>query len=173
LRLVYYPTTDDLGDENTAILQTFDPEVGSDDQRVSVEVVSWDSINKKGERFGKASLSQLDHKDEGYTEITVKSQAIETLSIRKAVSTKPAATREARQELARRAARLVKGEGVLANGNPFIRMGQTHEIVLRDLGPIGKQFSGEYLITAVRHEIDEEGMCRTSFDVRRDGLTKA
>jgi hypothetical protein len=171
LNMIYRPIPAQLDVAGNVVLRDFQPEIGSEGQREQVEIISWDVFDKEGQKVATEKLPDATKKSQNYTVVTVKTHAIETLRIPGTARNKGQAITLVRAELERRAARLVEGNGVLANGNPHIRMGQRHNVVLQDLQPFGKQFSGEYLISAVRHEIDSEGICRTSFDVRKDGLT--
>ena len=175
LKMVYRPTQDDLSDAGAVVLQGFSPEVGTHGQRSSVEVREWASVGEKGEKFGTADLAHEPSSGENYTEIVVQSETIETLRIYgEAAKTSVHAKSLAQAELRRRAARLVEGAGTLANGFPLLRMGQKQTIQVNDIymSPWGEKFTGEYIISAVRHVIDSQGMCTSSFDIRRDGLSK-
>ena len=175
IKMVYRPTQDDLSDADAVVLQGFSPEVGTHGQRSSVEVREWVSVGEKGEKFGTADLAHEPSSGENYTEIVVQSETIETLRIYgEAAKTSVHAKSLAQAELRRRAARLVEGAGTLANGFPLLRMGQKQTIQVNDIymSPWGEKFTGEYIISAVRHVIDSQGMCTSSFDIRRDGLSK-
>ena len=172
IRLVYRPDAEDLADPDVCILKSFQPEVGTRDQRTQVEFISWSSVTESGEKLGTGKLSQEPTKSQKYTEIVVETETVETLRITgEAALTASQAKMMARAELHRRASRLVEGQGVLANGFPALRMGQRHLIEINAMPPWGQKFTGEYMITAVKHAIDRQGVFTTEFDIKRDGLT--
>ena len=171
-RFVHSPTDEDLAAPNTWPLQSFEPELGSEGQRTQVEVKIWDAISTEGRRFGKGKL-QPSKTGAGYTEVIVKTETIETYRITgKVAKTEAEARYLAINEMDRRAKELVKGEVVLVTGTPHLHVGMPVNIVTRGLEPFGSMFTGEYIIEAVRHEIDSVGAYSTTFDVRRDGVTQ-
>ena len=172
LTFVYRPQTEADYDVSRRLLSSFSPDVGSFGQRVQVEIISWDVIDVNGQKISKDRLKNLPTSGQNYTELTVESERVETLRLPGVVAGKTEQRRLAKAALEARAARLVKGDVVLAGGEPTLGIGQRHQIMVNDMPPVGKQFTGEYLITAVRHEIDGSGRYTTSFDVRRDGLTE-
>ncbi len=157
-------------------LISFRPGIETAGQRKKVEVINWTGYGDIGETTGKAQLEE--GRDEVYTDIRVRTERIETIRIYgvKLMASDSSANAQARQmaqaEMERRARQLVRGEGVLGNGEPGMRAGQRHTIRVNDMRPFGAKYSGRYVIEAVRHELNSEGACATSFDVRRDGLTK-
>jgi len=169
-RLIYRPTEEELQDFYARPLLEFFPEIASDQQRLKVEVISWAAIDSRGKKYGKMSLSEAETKGEAYTEVKVKTEVIETMRIvGKAARTTGQAKMIAQGELQRRADGLIKGMAVIM-GNPLVQMGQEHELVLRDLGKFSDQYSGDFFLTGVRHQLDLKGYL-TFFDVRRTGLT--
>ena len=171
-RFVHSRTPEDLATPNTWPLQSFNPELGSEGQRTQVEVKVWSSISDNGQHFGKAKL-QPSKTGVGYTAVIVKTETIETYRIIGKVAENEAEARYlAISEMERRAKELVKGEVVLVTGTPHLHVGMSVDIVTRGLEPFGTMFTGEYIITAVRHEVDSEGAYSTAFDVRRDGVTQ-
>ena len=172
LTFVYRPRPEVDYGVSTREVSSFSPDVGSFGQRVQVEIISWDVVDANGQKISKDRLKNLPTTGQNYTELTVESERVETLRLPGIVAGKTEQRRLAKAALEARAARLVKGDVVVAGGEPSLGIGQRHRIVVNDMPPVGKQFTGDYLITAVRHEIDGSGRYTTSFDVRRDGLTE-
>lgn len=171
-RFVHNPTDEEKATPGTWPLLSFDPELGSEGQRTQVEVKVWDAISDEGRRYGKGKL-QPSKTGVGYTEVVVSTETIETYRIMGKTAENEAEARYlAINEMDRRAKELVKGETVLAIGTPHLHIGMPVEIVTRGLEPFGTMFTGEYIIEAVRHEIDSDGAYSTAFDVRRDGVTQ-
>ena len=170
-RFVHNHTDEDLSAENTWPLVSFVPELGSGGQRTQVEVKVWDSISDEGVRFGKGKI-QPSKTGVGYTEVVVKTETIETVRILGKTAENEAQARYlAINEMERLAKELVKAEAMPAIGTPHLRVGMPINIVTRGLQPFGAMFTGEYIITAVRHNIDSDGSYTTPFNVRRDGVT--
>ncbi len=170
-RFVHQPTDEDLSADNTWPLILFEPELGSEGQRTQVEVKTWSSISDSGRHFGKGKIKPS-QTGVGYTEVIVKTEVIETVRILGKTAENDAQARYlAINEMDRRAKELVKGEVVPAIGSPHLHLGMKVDIVTRGLQPFGTMFTGEYIIKAVRNEIDSDGSYTTLFDVRRDGVT--
>lgn len=170
LTFIYNASRQDLEAEGTRPLVSFRPGIGSDHQRKKIDIIGWVNYGGEGEKTGKAQLPT--GKDRVYTDIKVRTEKVETLRILgETVHTQSQARALAQAEMERRARQLVRGDAVLANGEPGMRVGQKHSIQLNDMRPFGKMFSGGYVLEAVRHEIDREGACKTAFDIRRDGYT--
>ena len=175
LTLIFNATRKDLDAIDTRPLATFRPQVGSAEQREKVEIIGWTPSGSSGETKARTALDG--GKDQVYTDIKVRTQTTETVRIHGVrlpsnVEAQWQARALVEAELDRRARNLVRGDAVLATGEPYLRVGQRHIVQVNDLRPFGAKFSGEYTITAVRHEIDEQGVCRTEFDVRRPEVTK-
>lgn len=173
---VFNPVGDELGAGVYPLIDFF-PERGTDDQRSKVEVISWSSVGADGKRQAAATLADLPFTGESYSQVRVKTEAIETLTIRnKAVSSTAEARDIAIAELRARAANFISGQGVVV-GDPRIRIGQTHKMTLKALNypesrnSFGRQFTGYYLLTGVKHSFSSEGFI-TSFDVQRGEVTK-
>ena len=176
--MIYRPTSKQLRQaQNNIPLLSFRPEVGSDGQRERVEVLSWHVRRAKPDKFSKAELSETTTEKGGdiYTEIRVKTEVVETLRIF-GVAISPDNEGQARAlaeaEIQRRADNLVHGYDAVIPGNPLIRPGQEHWLQLNALGKFGQQYSGNYFLTSVRHELTTDEGFLTYFDCRRSGLTK-
>jgi|GEM_PF-2918053 len=152
-------------------LVAFNPRVSSVEQRTNVEVVSFDPFKSDGKRIAYESLAGLGRDVSGYTDIKVNTEATETIRVLGIARTPGEARTMAQSELRRRAEQLVKGDARVM-GNPYIRAGQKHTIIYSAFRDIGKQFSGEYTIKGVRHQIDSDGLLTTEFDVMRERLTQ-
>lgn len=154
-------------DPSVFSLIDYNPRVSKVGQRTSVDVVSFDPFKQSdNERTsGDVTLDRL-----GYTDITVKSEVKQTLRVRGIARNANEARIMAEAELKRRAEQLVKGDFRVV-GNPYLKAGQKQNIELQVFGAIGKQFSGEYTLTGVRHTFSSDGYF-TSFDVQREKLSK-
>ena len=71
----------------------------------------------------------------------------------------------------RRSENLVVAEGKI-QGESGLRIGQRHFFLLKTLGDFGKQYSGEYFVTATTHKYTEREGYITTFEAKRSGLTK-
>lgn len=153
-------------------LEKFEPRVSAVDQRTNVEVISFDPV-KTGTAapHERRAGTQLDNRMSGYTDIKVRSDVTETLRVRGTAHNENEARTMAQSELRRRAEQLVKGDARVM-GNPYIRAGQKQTIVYSCFKDIGRQFSGEYTIKGVRHQIETDGLLTTEFDVMRERLTE-
>lgn len=160
-----------LKELKAAPLLSFSPNLASAGQRIKVEVIAWSSEDTQGKVYGESKLETLRSVNQIYTDIKVKSEAIETLRIvGKTAKSRGQAEQLALAELQRRADNFVTGQGVIALDSR-VRAGQKHWLEPRSLGIFGKQYTGEYMFTGVKHTVDPEKGFRTSFDVRRDGIS--
>jgi len=171
LTLLYNAQREAMKAVNVRPLRKFAPGVGSERQRKKVDIIGWVNSGDDGEKSAKARLATKS--GQIYTDIKIRSEAVETIRIQgETVHTQAQARALVDAEMERRARTLVRGDGALANGEPYLRAGQKHVIQLNDLKPFGKMFTGEYVIESVRHAINQDGVCETSFDVRRPEVSK-
>jgi hypothetical protein len=179
LRHTFYhlPFSGDMVAASDQPLITFAPETNGDLQRLEVNVIAWASVGTDGVVRGTKRLEELPATGDRYTELKVKFEHIETLKIRnQSIRTDAQARTLAQAELERRARELVKGQMTIP-GNGLIMIGQRHDVVCNDLGVpgntkgFGRQYSGAYTITGVRHEFGESGFL-TYCDVRRAEVTR-
>jgi len=161
-----------LAAPNTAPLLSFKPELSSRGQRLKCEVTAYRAVDAAGIVYqGEKPLADIYHDGKNYTDLAITSEVEEILHIRdKVVKSDKEAKDLAESYLRARADRLVMGQGAII-GNAAIRAGSKHTFNLNSLGDFGKQFSGDYWITGVRHVVTLADGFATSFDVRRDGLT--
>jgi len=179
-KMIYRPTPEQLRQaQDNIVLLSFRPEVGSDGQRERVEVLSWHVKRAKPDKYSKAELSETTTEKGGdiYTEIKVRTEVVETLRMfGVAIGSGPENEGQARAlaeaEIQRRADNLVRGYDAVILGNPLVRPGQEHWLQLNALGRFGQQYSGNYFLTSVRHELTTDEGYLTYFDCRRSGLTK-
>lgn len=168
LRMIYNPGPDDLRDITETPLLKFDPKFEIAGKRGSIEVAGWGNINLP-EVYGRSGLSDIGQ--EGLMQIW---EGVEKIASRQLPANKPETSYQAKvitsAELRRRLKNLISGDATIA-GDAHIHIGQQHEIVLNALGDFGKQYSGKYMLKRVVHSISPDDGYKTTFDVRRGGLT--
>jgi phage protein D len=170
-RTLRFNPSSSLEAEDIVILG-FNSEMGSDNQRLSIEVIGWGSVGAKGEKKGTITLPELRTKsDEGYTIVKIRNQTVETLRITgKIARTEPQARQLAVAELQRRANALVKASFQVP-GSPGVFMGQEVDVQLNTLGSFGEQHSGTtYFINGIKHSFGTDGFV-TTISTERDGVT--
>lgn len=167
---IYNPSDEIDHDTNFPCLD-FVPSVGSEGQRVQVEVISWASVDADGKKYGKSKLDQANIDGLGYSRIRVKTKNYETLTVTGEIAKTDAQAKAlATAEIQRRADNLITADATVP-GNSKLHCGQKHSFKLNSLGLFGQKFSGDYIITEVKNNlVDEEKGFVTALKLRKSGL---
>jgi len=153
-------------------LISFNPVVSGDGQASEVNLISWKAHGQPNRNIKESMVDGKPGKDI-YTDIKVISDnRLEIIRIPgKYAMNDGQAKMMVKAELKRRAEKLVTGSGRI-HGNQFIRLGDRHEVLIRNAGDFGVQYSGDYFISRVKHTVNTQKGFETEFDVERADLTK-
>lgn len=153
---IYKPRKGQVDDIVTFPLLAFNPKAAREGQRMQVKVISWSPINEDGKY--------------GHTRMVVRSGITETLIVEEAVKDSNQAKKIAEGILRKRADQLVKGNARII-GDPTIRVGQKHTLIMNPFGKCGAMMSGEHELIGVKHSFSKAGYI-TEFDINRDRLSE-
>ncbi len=169
LNFYYRPLAEQEVDPLGVELYHFRPRRRPLKQRQKVELIAWTSVDAQGKKRGSADLQpqrgQLD-----YTMLKVATTRVETLVVSGSVRSTNEAIILAQAEIEKRARKFIEGQGSL-KGWPHVRMGQTHNFIVRGFNDFGAKYSGDYFITGTEHNWSRDEGYRTSFDVERSALS--
>jgi len=172
--LYHAPLATDLDDPKGLIIYSFDPEMRQPGQKTDVKVITYASVDAKGNRFGASNLGDLrvNKGERDLTRVQIESSKVSVLTIFGEVAKSDGDAKIlAAAELDRRARELVTGQ-VTMNGWVPLRAGQRHNFTLRALKTFGTAFSGQYNITGVKHSFTAGQGFRTKCDVSRHVMSE-
>jgi len=170
LTFIYSPKIDEIDMTKKFPILSINPRAGMIDQRQVVEVISWSEVKEKEYEYGKQNLDNLSDGSQGYTDIKIQTDAVETLRVSGVATNSAQAKRMAEAELRRRATDLVSGDVTLI-GDPSISIANKHHFKINAFGLSGQEFEGDYTVWGVRHVWDGDGF-RTELDLKNNKMKK-